>query len=110
MTGQAAEKAQLPPLALAVAGGIAFGYLAFLGQFLLTHHWIVDAAGRPLQTDFISFWSAGHLASLGQAASAYDWPVMHHLQAVMTGHAPNGYFGWAYPPLFFVVALVLAAM
>jgi hypothetical protein len=110
MTVQASHAARLSPLALAIAGGIALGYLAFLGQTLILHRWIWDTAGRPLATDFISFWSAGHLALQGNAAAAYDWPTMHRLQIAMMGLDPGGYFGWAYPPLFFCVALVLAAM
>jgi arabinofuranan 3-O-arabinosyltransferase len=110
MTRQASHPARLPALALAIAGGIALGYLVFLGQTLILHRWIWDAAGRPFATDFISFWSAGHLALQGNAAAAYDWPTMHRLQIAMMGHDPGGYFGWAYPPLFLCVALVLAAM
>ena len=110
MTGRAAAKGQVSPLIVAICGGIAVSYLFFLGEMLLTHRWIVDAGHRPLATDFISFWSAGHLASLGKAALAYDWPAMHRLQTTMMAHESGGYFGWAYPPLFFCVAVLLAAM
>ena len=110
MTGNMAQGVRLPPLALAIASGIAIGYLAFLGQTLMTHHWIVDAEGHPQAVDFLSFWSAGHLALLGHASAAYDWPTMHRLQIAMMGHDPGGYFGWAYPPLFLCVAMALAAM
>src|SRR5215469_3264124 len=71
MTGNKAHGARLSPLALAIAGGIAIGYFAFLGQMLVTHHWIADAEGRPVAVDFLSFWCAGHLALLGHASAAY---------------------------------------
>ena len=110
MIQQAFPPTRIPRLALAIAGGIAFGYLAFLVQALMLHVWIVDAQGRPVAVDFISFWSAGHLALLGKASAAYDWPTMHRLQTSLMGHEPRGFFGWAYPPLFLCVAFGLAAM
>jgi arabinofuranan 3-O-arabinosyltransferase len=110
MIRESAIPARLPPLALAVAGGVAFGYLVFLGRLLLTHLWIVNADGHPFAVDFISFWTAGHLTLIGHASAAYDWPTMHTLQHQMMGRNPEGYFGWAYPPLFLCVAAVLALM
>ena len=105
-----ARPAPLSPLALAASGGIAFAYLAHLLAALAAHNWMVDPNGRPLELDFLSFWSAGHLALGGQAGAAYDWPTMHALQRQMMGHDPAGYLGWAYPPLFFCAAMVLALM
>ena len=98
------------PLALAAAGGVAFAYLAYLGWMLAMHRWIADAGGHPFAADFLSFWSAGHLALSGHAGTAYDWPAMHALQHHLMGRDPGGYFGWAYPPLFLCVAIALALM
>ena len=98
------------PLALAAAGGVAFAYLAYLGRMLAMHRWIADAAGHPFAADFLSFWSAGHLALSGHASTAYDWPAMHALQHHLMGRDPGGYFGWAYPPLFLCVVIALALM
>jgi arabinofuranan 3-O-arabinosyltransferase len=102
--------ARLSPMALAAAGGVAFAYLAYLGWMLAMHRWVADAGGHPFATDFLSFWSAGHLALSGHASTAYDWPAMHVLQQQLMGRDPGGYLGWAYPPLFFCVAIVLALM
>jgi alpha-1,2-mannosyltransferase len=102
--------ARLPPLALAAAGGIAFAYLARLVVMAAANSWIVDRGGHPLALDFLSFWSAGHLALAGHASAAYDWLAMHRLQHQLMGHDPVGYYGWAYPPLFFCVAVILASM
>jgi Glycosyltransferase family 87 len=96
------------PRALAIAGGVAIGYLAFLGWLLAQHRWVADPSGHPFATDFLSFWSAGHLALNGQAAAAYDWPTMHRLQQQLMHRDEQGYFGWAYPPLFLPVAMLLA--
>ena len=100
--------ARLPPLALVAAGAIGFAYLAQLGLMLAGHGWIADASGHPLAQDFLSFWSAGRMALNGHAAAAYDWPAMHAFQQQLMGHAFKGYLGWAYPPLFFLIAIPLA--
>lgn len=99
---------RLPPLAIVAAAGIVLAYLVQLGMSLAGHGWIVDASGRPLAQDFLSFWSAGRMALSGHPATAYDWPAMHAFQQQLMGHEPRGYLGWAYPPLFFLVAIPLA--
>jgi hypothetical protein len=110
MTEGSPAAARIPPLAVAVAGGVAAAYAIFLGRLFAAHHWVVDANGAPLAADFLSFWSAGHLALGGEAVAAYDWPAMHALQQGLMGHASAGYLGWAYPPLFFCVAMLLALL
>jgi arabinofuranan 3-O-arabinosyltransferase len=102
--------ARSSPLTLAAAVGVSFAYLAYLGQMLASHRWIADAGGHPFATDFLSFWSAGHLALSGHASTAYDWPAMHLLQHQLMGRDPGGYLGWAYPPLFLGVAAALALL
>lgn len=105
-----AKGSSLSPWALAVAGGIGFAYLADLVLLAVHHQWLVDASGRPLATDFLSFWSAALLALHGHAVQAYDWPAMHAFQQSLMGRDPGGFLGWAYPPLFFAAVLPLALM
>jgi len=105
-----AKAPEVSPFALAVAGGASFAYLAELVLLALSHRWLLDANGHPLATDFLSFWSAGRLALSGHAAQAYDWPAMHALQQQLMHHAAAGFLGWAYPPLFFTVAMLLALL
>ena len=104
MTKGADIPARLPLLAIVAGGAIAFAYLVQLGVSFAGHGWITDASGRPLAQDFLSFWSAGRMALNGHAAAAYDWPAMHVFQQQLMGHAFKGYLGWAYPPLFFLIA------
>ena len=66
----------------------------------------VDILGRPLGTDFTSFWSAGRLALDGRAAEAYDWPVLFALQKQM--HGVEHLYPWSYPPVFLTVVAGLA--
>ncbi|HKD47476.1 MAG TPA: glycosyltransferase family 87 protein [Rhizomicrobium sp.] len=105
-----AKPSDISPWALAVAGGIGFAYLMNFARLAFAHSWLLDADGHPLATDFLSFWSAGRLALSGRAAEAYDWPAMHVLQSALMHHAANGFLGWAYPPLFFVIAVLLALL
>jgi len=105
-----AKPSDISPWALTVAGGIGFAYLINFARLAFAHHWLLDADGHPLATDFLSFWSAGRLALAGRAAEAYDWPAMHAFQGALMHHAVDGFLGWAYPPLFFVIAGLLALL
>ena len=105
-----AKASDMSPWALVVASGVSFAYLADLAWMALTHRWILDAGGHPLAADFLSFWSAGLLAWGGHAAQAYDWSIMHALQGRLMHHTASGFLGWAYPPLFFAVAMFLALL
>jgi hypothetical protein len=105
-----AKASDISPWALVVASGVSFAYLADLAWMALTHRWILDAGGHPLAADFLSFWSAGLLAQGGHAAQAYDWSIMHALQGRLMHHTASGFLGWAYPPLFFAVAMFLALL
>src|SRR5205809_919794 len=84
-------------------------YVATIVVLLATADGIVDAAGRPLGTDFANIYAAGKLALAGEPALAYDWPAHHAMQKRISGREDIGYYGWHYPPAFLLVALVLAA-
>lgn len=84
------------------------GCLAMLGFILLTAKGNVDVLGRPVGTDFASFWTAGWLANHGHVADA--WDVQRHTMA-MRGALGDGHIAptpWFYPPPFLFVAAPLA--
>ena len=85
-------------------------YVATVVALLATADGNVDAAGRPLGTDFANVYAAGKLALAGEPAQAYDWPAHHEVQKRVSGREDIGYFGWHYPPAFLLVAAVLAAL
>jgi arabinofuranan 3-O-arabinosyltransferase len=58
--------------------------------------------------DFVTIWSAGHMALAGHAAAAYDWPALKLVDESVLGHAFDGYLGWPYPPPLLFVAAALA--
>ena len=74
---------------------------------------VADSWGRPLATDFSSFWTAGRLALSGAPASAWD-PVAHAEAQRRSFPARDGYAGeyyaFFYPPPFLLVCLPLALL
>ncbi|MFL4968292.1 MAG: glycosyltransferase family 87 protein [Xanthobacteraceae bacterium] len=97
-----------PPLITFTAIMMIAGTIVALGFLLLTAHGTVDAYGRPLGTDFSSFWTAGRMALEGHAAAAYDWPA--HSAFQQKTHGVDLFFPWSYPPIFLLVAAALASL
>ena len=85
-------------------------YVATIVGLLATANGIVDAAGRPLGTDFANVYAAGKLALAGEPGLAYDWPAHHATQKQISGREDIPYYGWHYPPAFLLVAAALATL
>ncbi len=100
----------LTKCAVAIAGGLAFAWLACLILMASRHSWILDGQGKPIFTDFLEVWVAGSSALHGAAAAAYDPSLHHDAQVAFVGHALKGFLWWHYPPLFLLVAATLALM
>jgi hypothetical protein len=83
-----------------VLGGLGYVYLSRSG---------LDPLGKPLGTDFASFWTASQLALSGPPQLA--WSVESHraAQAAMFGPAA-GYAAFFYPPPYLLICLPLALM
>jgi hypothetical protein len=97
-------------LAYAAAIGVALIYGGLLLWLGLTGRWITDSTGAPLVWDFLAVHVAGQMALRGQAAGAYDLEVLHRAQSAFIGHDFPGCLGWHYPPLFLIVAALLALL
>ncbi|HEX4079669.1 MAG TPA: glycosyltransferase family 87 protein [Rhizomicrobium sp.] len=93
-----------------VAAGIGVGYAISYALMYAMHVLMFDPAGHPVLTDFLEFWSAGHLALHGNALAAYDPRLIHAAEAVTVGHPIKSDIGWFYPPTFFFVAALLACV
>ncbi len=96
-----------------------YARLLCLGYAIATVAWIalspgcVDPNGKPLGTDFIGVWTAGKLALLGDPAGAYDYARHYAVQRdALPWPDPQAapYFGWHYPPIFLLVAVLLARL
>ncbi len=68
----------------------------------------VDPAGKPLGTDFVSFWTASELALQHRPAAAYDIAAHHAAQTAVFGRAAFRYTAFFYPPVFLLICLPLA--
>lgn len=89
---------------LMLAGGAVLA-----GYLFATSHGTLDAFGRPLGTDFSSFWTAGRMALHGEALLAYDWPSHFAVQRDLHGTG-NFQAPWSYPPMFLMVAAGFATI
>jgi hypothetical protein len=97
-------------LARAAAIGVALVYCGLLLLLGTTGRWIIDRTGAPLVWDFLAVHVAGQMALRGQAAGAYNLEVLHRAQSAFIGHDFPGFLGWHYPPLFLIVAALLATL
>jgi hypothetical protein len=82
--------------------------LAILGWIAISDG-LVDRNGKPIGTDFSSFYTAGALALEGNAAAAYDAGTHHAREQRLFG-AQTPYYAWLYPPNFFLLAAPLALL
>ncbi len=92
---------------------VAFVVLAatlICAAFLLaTAHGFSDWLGRPLGTDFSSFYAAGSLVLDGQPGGPYDLAVQHAREQAIFGQA-TPFFIFPYPPFFLLIAAALALL
>ena len=70
----------------------------------------VDRLGKPVGTDFISFWTASQLALSGRAAAAYDLALHAKAQKDLMPAGEAGYYAFFYPPTFLLLCLPLALL
>lgn len=72
-------------------------------------HGLIDHAGKPLGTDFMSFYAASKLALTGQAAQAWN-PYAHQAAQDAIFGRQLGYWAFFYPPAYLLVCAPLALM
>ena len=70
---------------------------------------LVDRTGKPIGTDFSSFYAAGSLVLEGKAAAVYDMAA-HYAQQKQLFGANTPYYGFLYPPVFLLVTAPLALL
>ena len=77
---------------------------------LATGHGTLDAAGRPIGTDFSDVYAAGWMARHGDAASAWVWPLHYRVQQAIHHSLAVPFYGWHYPPPFLLLASLLSLL
>jgi hypothetical protein len=88
---------------------LGIGVIAMVGWIAVSDG-LVDPNGKPIGTDFANIYAAGTLAWDGRAAEAYDPALQHVALRAIFGGRQMPFFGWHYPPLFFAVAVLVAAV
>jgi hypothetical protein len=71
---------------------------------------LIDRNGKPLGTDFSNVYAAGRLTWQGRPAEAYEPAVQHAAEKAIFGGVDVPFYGWHYPPFFFAVAFLVAAL
>jgi hypothetical protein len=87
-------------LALSVLGALAWCALSRNG---------LDHLGKPLGTDFLSFYAASKMVLAGHAAGVYSVP-QHHAAEIAVFGRDLGYWAFFYPPLFLMICAPLASL
>ena len=100
-----AIRARIVPLSLALIAAYTIAIVALWA----TSFGGLDAAGRPLGTDFSNVWAAGRLTLEGAPEAAYDLARHYAVQEQEFG-AGVPFFGWHYPPMFLALAAALATL
>ncbi len=73
-------------------------------------HGGLDFVGRPLGTDFVSFWAASLVALTDGPARVYDVAVHMEAQRAAFDGAALNYTAFFYPPVFLAICLPLALL
>jgi hypothetical protein len=87
---------------------LAIYAIAVIGWIALSHG-MIDPNGKPIGSDFSSFYAAGSLVLDGRAADVYDMAAHYARERQLFG-ATTPYYGWLYPPIFLLIATLLALM
>jgi alpha-1,2-mannosyltransferase len=83
--------------------------IAALVYLLVTATGLIDMQGRPLGTDFSSFYAAGTHVLDGHPEAPYDLARQHAREQAIFGLA-TPFYGWLYPPFFLFIAAALALL
>lgn len=81
--------------------------IAFELFLIITAHGPNDFYGRPLGTDFSSFYAAGQCALNG--LNPYDRKTLYGMQQALFG-SRTPYYSFAYPPFFLILTELLARL
>jgi hypothetical protein len=88
---------------------LAISVLAMAGWIAISDG-LIDRNGKPVGTDFSNVYAAGELTWQGKPAYAYDPALQHAAEKATFGGREVPFFGWHYPPFFFVIAFFVATV
>jgi hypothetical protein len=88
---------------------LGFCAIAVIGWIAVSDG-LIDRNGKPLGTDFSNVYAAGSLTWQGRPAEAYEPALQHAAENAVFGGREMPFYGWHYPPFFFAVAVLVAAV
>jgi hypothetical protein len=71
---------------------------------------LIDRNGKPIGTDFSNVYAGGELTWQGKPADAYNPALQHAAEKASFGGREVPFYGWHYPPFFFAIAFLVAAL
>jgi hypothetical protein len=83
--------------------------IAIVGWIALSDG-LIDRNGKPIGTDFSNVYAAGTLTWQGHPAAAYEPALQHAAEKAVFAGREVPFYGWHYPPFFFAVAVLVAAV
>ena len=101
---------------LTVARMRAYSLILLVLSVLVFAGWIavsdglIDRTGQPIGTDFSNVYAAGTLTWQGRSADAYAPALQHAAEKAVFGGRDVPFYGWHYPPFFFAIAVLVAAV
>jgi hypothetical protein len=81
-----------------------------MAGWIATSDGLIDRNGKPIGTDFSNVYAAGQLTWQGRAADAYQPALQHAVEITAFGGREVPFYGWHYPPFFFALAVLVAAL
>jgi hypothetical protein len=88
---------------------LALSVLVFAGWIAVSDG-LIDRNGQPIGTDFSNVYAAGTLTWQGRSAEAYVPALQHAAEKAVFEGRDVPFYGWHYPPFFFAVAVLVAAI
>ena len=88
---------------------LAICTLALVG-WIAASDGLIDRNSKPIGTDFSNVYDAGTLIWQGRPAEAYEPARQHAAEKAVFGGREVPFYGWLYPPFFFVVAFLVASL
>ena len=88
---------------------LALSVLVFTGWIIVSDG-LIDRTGQPIGTDFSNVYAAGSLTWQGRAADAYAPALQHAAEKAVFDGRDVPFYGWHYPPFFFAIAFLVAAL
>ncbi len=88
---------------------LGLSVLVFAGWIAVSDG-LIDRNGKPIGTDFSNVYAAGTLTWQGRSAEAYEPALQHAAEKAVFDGREVPFYGWHYPPFFFAIAVVVAAV